>query len=163
MKLSYEYKLMAVYSIIFFSLIFFNKGYYENLWDFVKKVQLHRSHIDWQDLTQSQQETLQALKQDWNNLTEDKKIIFYVLSKRILQLDKRNITIFKDRIQKWSLLSPEERREVRDSYLASLEISQNVRIKAWNAYQELTPDEKQLLERQAFKKKSLVNSPSLPK
>lgn len=162
MKTSYEHKIIVIYCIIFFVIVIFAKGYHENIWTLVKTIQLHQSHPDWIGLTQDQQEVLQPLQEDWVDLTPDKRIIFLVLAKRILKLDQRNITIFKERIQNWSMLSPEERRVSRDNYLSSLEISQNDKIKTWKAYQELSPDERQLLERQAFQKKSLVNSPSLP-
>lgn len=112
-------------------------------------------------MTQDQQEVLQALKEDWVDLSPDKRIIFLVLAKRILKLDKRNITIFQEKIQQWSMLSSQERRVARDNYLSSLEISQNIKIRVWNSYNELSPDEKEFLERKAFKKRTLVNSPSL--
>ena len=155
-------KRIFIYGVIFLAILIVINSYQNNLLNFIKKTPLHSAKPDWLDLTKDQQIILLNLKEDWGDLTPDSRIIFLVLTDRILKLDKKNIAIFQQRIQNWSKLSPQERRLARANYLSSLEISQNNKITAWNAYQELSPDEKKLLERNSFQRKSLVNSPSMP-
>jgi hypothetical protein len=147
-------KKILLYCVLFFTILLGTHVFQEDLIHLIRiTFQSQKSHPVWLDLTQEQQDILLPIKEDWQNLTSSKRIVLFVLTKRILKLDKRNISIFQERVQGWYRLSLQETIKERDLYLDSLEISQNDKIQTWKTYQELTPDEKQLLERQAFQKK----------
>lgn len=68
----------------------------------------------------------------------------------------------RSRMGEWSKLSKSERRVARENYLKSINVAPEKKAEAWQAYQQLSPEEKKKLADEASRKKpSLVNSPSL--
>ena len=163
--IDYEKKII-IYAIIFVVILILTNIFQQELIHFLKTTQNIKSKPNifqpsWLDLSEKEQELLYPLKKDWTDIMPNNRIVLVLQTKRILKLDQRNIMIFKRRIQYFSKLQPQEKTVAIENYLKDFEISQNIKIKTWEWYLQLSPEEKAILEKQAFKKKSILGAPSL--
>jgi hypothetical protein len=95
----------------------------------------------------------------------DQRVKWIQLANRYDNLSDSEKERLKARMADWSKLPIQEKRIARNNYLETLSISNDRKLEAWEAYQQLSPEEKKQLAEQAQqrkqKKPSLVNSPSL--
>jgi hypothetical protein len=118
--------------------------------------------ITWSQLSGNQQKILSPLEADWDLLSSDRKQKWVQVATRFEKLPAAEQERLQSRMKEWAKLSSNERRIARDHYLQSLNISSEKKAEAWQAYQQLSPEEKKKLADEAVSKKpSLVNSPSL--
>jgi hypothetical protein len=120
---------------------------------------------NWSDLSTVQKEILSSLEEDWPNLTVDQRVKWIQLANRYDNLTNTEKDRLKSRMADWSKLPINEKRIARANYLNTLAISNDQKLEAWEAYQQLSAEEKKELAEHALSKKqkkpSLVNSPSL--
>lgn len=120
---------------------------------------------NWTDLSTAQKEILSSLEEDWPNLTVDQRVKWIQLANRYDNLTNTEKERLKSRMADWSKLPINEKRVARANYLNTLAISNDQKLEAWEAYQQLSAEEKKELAEHALSKKqkkpSLVNSPSL--
>jgi hypothetical protein len=120
---------------------------------------------NWPDLSTVQKEILSSLEDDWPNLTVDQRVKWIQLANRYDNLTNTEKERLKSRMADWSKLPINEKRIARANYLNTLAISNDQKLEAWEAYQQLSAEEKKELAEHALSKKqkkpSLVNSPSL--
>jgi hypothetical protein len=118
--------------------------------------------LSWGQLTANQKKILSPLEADWEQLTPDRKQKWTQVATRFEKLPAAEQERLQSRMGEWAKLSANERRIARDNYLQSLNISSEKKAEAWQAYQQLSAEEKKKLADEASQKKpSLVNSPSL--
>jgi len=119
----------------------------------------------WVSLSKPQKETLATLEEDWGTLSAEQKTKWIQLANKYEKLPQSDRDRLKSRMSDWAKLSVSERRVARANFIKSLEIPNDKKSEAWEAYQQLTPEEKKQLaeeaEKNKSKKPSLVNSPSL--
>ena len=119
----------------------------------------------WVSLSKPQKETLATLEEDWGTLSAEQKTKWIQLANKYEKLPQADRDRLKSRMSDWAKLSVSERRVARANFIKSLEIPNDKKSEAWEAYQQLTPEEKKQLaeeaEKNKSKKPSLVNSPSL--
>lgn len=116
----------------------------------------------WSQLSGNQQKILNPLEADWDLLSADRKQKWLQVATRFEKLPATEQERLQSRMKEWAKLSANERRIARDNYLQSLNISSEKKAEAWQAYQQLSAEEKKKLAEEAVSKKpSLVNSPSL--
>lgn len=121
---------------------------------------------NWNDLSTVQKKILITLENDWSTLSVEQRIKWIQLANRYDDLTESEKERLSSRMADWAKLSINKRRFARQNYLKSLSISNERKLEAWEAYQQLSPEEKQKLlekasEKSKQKKPSLVNSPSL--
>ena len=118
--------------------------------------------ISWNKLSAPQKEILGPLESDWDSLGGERKQKWLQVAAKFSKLPSNDQERLKSRMREWAKLSPNERRIARDNYLQSLNIPSEKKAEAWQAYQQLSPEErKKLADEAAQKKPSLINSPSL--
>jgi membrane protein involved in colicin uptake len=118
--------------------------------------------LSWGQLSANQKKILSPLEADWEQLSPDRKQKWTQVATRFEKLPAAEQERLQSRMAEWAKLSPNERRKARDNYLQSLNISSEKKAEAWQAYQQLSAEEKKKLADEANPKKpSLVNSPSL--
>lgn len=118
--------------------------------------------LSWGQLSADQKQILSPLEADWEQLSPDRKQKWTQVATRFEKLPAAEQERLQSRMAEWAKLSPNERRKARDNYLQSLNISSEKKAEAWQAYQQLSAEEKKKLADEANPKKpSLVNSPSL--
>ena len=120
----------------------------------------------WPSLSVSQKETLATLQEDWNTLSAEQRTKWVQLANRYEKLPEAERERLKSRMSDWAKLSTNDRRVARANFIKSLDIPNDKKSEAWEAYQQLTPEEKKQLadevaEKNKSKKPSLVNSPTL--
>jgi Protein of unknown function (DUF3106) len=120
----------------------------------------------WSTLNSAQKETLATLEQDWNTLSTEQKTKWIQLANKYEKLPQADRDRLKSRMSDWAKLSVNDRRIARANFIKSLEIPNDKKSEAWEAYQLLSPEEKKQLadeaaEKNKAKKRSLFNSPSL--
>jgi len=124
------------------------------------------NNTSWSSLSSPQKETLSTLQEDWSTLSVEQRSKWVQLANRYEKLPEADRERLKSRMSDWAKLSPTDRRVARANFIKSLDIPNDKKSEAWEAYQQLTPEEKKQLadeaaEKNKSKKPSLVNSPSL--
>ncbi len=116
----------------------------------------------WSSLTPDQKEILASLEEDWSSLSTEQKFKWTQVATKFEKYPPAYQERLKSRMLAWAKLSTNERRIARDNYLKSLNIPNEKKAEAWEAYQQLTPEEKKKLAEEAgSKKSSLIIAPSL--
>jgi len=120
---------------------------------------------NWSDLSTVQKEVLSSLEEDWSNLTVEQRVKWIQLANRFDNLTEAEKERLRARMADWSKLPSNEKRIARANFLKAQSVSNDQKLEAWEAYQQLTAEEKKELAENALSKKqkkpSLVNSPSL--
>lgn len=116
----------------------------------------------WAELGEIDRNILSPLEPDWETLSTDMKQKWVGVAKKYEKLPATEQERLRSRMSEWSKLSPNERRVARENYLKNMNVTPEKKAEAWQAYQQLSPEEKKKLADEASRKKpSLVNSPSL--
>jgi len=120
---------------------------------------------NWSDLSTVQKEILSSLEEDWPNLTVEQRVKWIQLANRYDNLTEAEKERLRARMADWSKLPSNEKRIARANFLKAQSVSNDQKLEAWEAYQQLSAEEKKELAENALSKKqkkpSLVNSPSL--
>ena len=106
----------------------------------------------WKDLTPSQQQSLKPLGANWANLDEAQKRKWLALSKNYQALPAPEQAKLHSRMTDWASLSPQQRIEARLNFAETKNLSSSDKNAKWQAYQALSPEEKQKLAAKAAPK-----------
>lgn len=104
----------------------------------------------WSQLTPSQQQTLAPLASNWNtSMSDPQKRKWLEISKNYAALTPQAQATLNSRMNEWAALNPQQRAQARLNFGKTLELSRQLtpeekKIK-WDAYQALSPEEKQNL------------------
>jgi hypothetical protein len=99
----------------------------------------------WQSLTAAQKVALQPLSTVWNSLTEAHKRKWLALSGNFAQLSEQDKVTMYGRMTEWASLSPKQREQARINFAQTKKLSPDDKQTKWQAYQALSPEEKQKL------------------
>ncbi len=112
----------------------------------------------WGELTPEQQQALLPLMSDWNGLSEPQKRKWLEISKNYRALTPAKKAKLNSRMSEWVALSPQQRAQARLNFGKTKELSRQLtpeeKKAKWNAYQALSPEEKQKLVAKANPKPS---------
>jgi Protein of unknown function (DUF3106) len=104
---------------------------------------------EWKDLSPSQQVALKPLAANWQTLNEAQKRKWLELSKNYASLPAPEQTKMHARMADWASLSPQQRAQARLNFAEHQVLTQGLtpeqRKAQWQAYQLLSPEEKQKL------------------
>ena len=102
----------------------------------------------WSELSTLQQQALKPLSKLWPTMTAAHKRKWLAVSQNFVQLsDQEQITI-QSRMQEWAALSPQQRSAARLNYAGAQQLPSEDKRAKWEAYQALSPEEKQKLAAQ---------------
>lgn len=104
----------------------------------------------WSQLTPSQQQALAPLAPTWNTgMSEPQKRKWLEISKNYSGLAPQAQATLNSRMKEWAALSPQERAQARLNFgkinETARELTPEEKKAKWEAYQALTPEEKQKL------------------
>ena len=104
----------------------------------------------WSQLTPSQQQALAPLASNWNtSMNEAQKRKWLEISKNHGALTPQAQATLNSRMIEWVALSPQQRAQARLNFGKTLELSRQLtpeeKKAKWEAYQALSPEEKQKL------------------
>ncbi|MDB5843761.1 MAG: putative transrane protein [Polaromonas sp.] len=113
----------------------------------------------WSQLTPAQQQALAPLASSWNTtMSEAQKRKWLEISKNYGTLAPQAQATLNSRMNEWVALSPQQRAQARLNFGKTLELSQELspeeKKAKWEAYQALSPEEKQKLAATASPKPS---------
>ena len=102
----------------------------------------------WSQLSTPQQQALKPLLKLWPTMTAAHKRKWLAVSQNFIQLsDQEQITI-QSRMQEWAALSPQQRSAARLNFAGAQQHPTEDKRAKWEAYQALSPEEKQKLAAQ---------------
>jgi ADP-heptose:LPS heptosyltransferase len=113
----------------------------------------------WADLTPDQQTALAPLQAEWSKINETQKRKWLELSKNFGKLQPDEQAKVHSRMKDWVALSPQQRAQARLNFSAAKTLSPEEKQKQWQAYQALSPADKQQLAAKA--KDNTPNSAAL--
>jgi hypothetical protein len=103
---------------------------------------------DWNDLSASQKQALSPLSQLWPSMTEAHKRKWLALSQNFAQLPEADKNTLQGRMREWAALTSQQRAQARLNFADAKQLPQDERRSKWEAYQALSPEEKQKLAAQ---------------
>jgi hypothetical protein len=103
------------------------------------------STIAWNSLSAPQQVALRPLQSDWNNLSDQQKRKWLSISANFPRMAVGEQTKLHERMAQWAALSPRQREVARLNYGEVQKMSPQQKNEKWEAYQALTPTDKQKL------------------
>lgn len=99
----------------------------------------------WNTLTPSQQLALKPLAANWANISTAQKRKWLEVSRNFPALPAAEQTKLHSRMAEWAALSPQQRTQARLNFAHANQLSPDEKKAKWQAYQALSPDEKQRL------------------
>lgn len=112
----------------------------------------------WGELSPEQQQALLPLMSDWGGLSEPQKHKWLAISKNYRALTPTEKAKLSSRMSEWVALSPQQRAQARLNFGKTKELSRQLtpeeKKAQWDAYQALSPEEKQKLVAKANPKPS---------
>lgn len=109
------------------------------------KAQITPSKPTWQDLTPAQQVSLMPLAASWNTLGEAHKRKWIAIAANYPALAPAEQAKLHSRMTEWVALSKQERAQARLNFAQSKQLTPTQKAATWQAYQALSPEEKQKL------------------
>ncbi len=102
----------------------------------------------WSDLSESQQQALGPLSEQWPTMNEPHKRKWLALSQNFAQLTADEQATLQGRMREWAALSPQKRAAARLNFAGVQKLPQEDKKAKWEAYQALSPEAKQKLAAQ---------------
>ena len=106
----------------------------------------------WQELTPAQQQSLKPLAANWATIGEAQKRKWLALSTNYPALPAAEQAKLHSRMTEWVALSAQQRVEARLNFAETKKLTRNEKAATWQAYQALSPEEKQKLAAKAAPK-----------
>jgi hypothetical protein len=103
----------------------------------------------WQDLTAPQQQALRPLGPKWHELSQDRKRKWLEVSKNFSALPASEQAKMHSRMNEWVSLSRHQRTQARINFAETQKLSPAEKSAHWQAYQDLSPEEKRKLAAKA--------------
>ena len=103
------------------------------------------SKPEWQDLTPVQKISLAPLAGNWNTLEEAHKRKWIAIAANYPALTQPEQTKLHNRMTEWVSLSQQQRALARLNFAKSKQLTPTEKTESWEAYQALSPEEKQKL------------------
>ena len=101
--------------------------------------------ITWSALTQEQKFSLGPLEKSWEGLSEGQKRKWIAIAKSYPHLGQPEQQKLHSRMVDWAALSPRDRELARLNFAQSKGIARSDRTANWEAYQALSPEERNKL------------------
>jgi len=109
---------------------------------------------NWVGLNAAQKTALAPLEKDWDKLDEFRKGKWLEVAARYPSLPAAEQTRLQERMHDWARLSPVERQRARVGFQVAQQVKPDERQAKWEAYQALSPEERQALAEKARKKQA---------
>lgn len=110
----------------------------------------------WSELTPLQQQALAPLASNWSTISAAQKRKWLEISKNYSSLLPEGQATLNSRMNEWVTLSPQQRAQARLNFGKTKELSRQLtaqeKNEQWQAYQALSPEEKQKLAAKASPK-----------
>jgi hypothetical protein len=106
----------------------------------------------WTELTPEQQLALTPLKKLWPDINQARKRKWLAISRNFHDLPEMEQQKLQDRMREWASMTEAERAQARLQYARAQTLSVDERRQRWEAYQALSPEERQKLAQHRHRK-----------
>ncbi len=103
----------------------------------------------WKDLTPAQRSALGPLERDWSGIDASRKQKWLEVANRYPSMPQAERDRITARMSEWVKLSPAERGQARLNFQNARQITPEERQERWQAYQSLSPEERNKLAERA--------------
>lgn len=103
----------------------------------------------WADLSPTQRQSLQPLAGTWNTLGDGHKRKWLAIAQNYANLGPAEQAKMHSRMAEWAALKPKDREQARLNFAEAKKVEPAKRAANWEAYQALSPEEKQKLASKA--------------
>lgn len=103
----------------------------------------------WQDLSASQRSALKPLERDWSGIDAARKQKWVEIANRYPSMPPAEQRRISERMTEWAKLSPTERGQARLNFQNARQLAPEERQERWQAYQELSPEQRKKLAARA--------------
>ena len=110
------------------------------------------SGADWKSLTDAERQTLAPLASKWESMSEPHRRKWIKIASTMPSMDATERDKLKQRMAEWAKLSRNERELARLNFAQSKVAGKSDRQASWEAYQALSPEERQRLAEKAPRK-----------
>jgi hypothetical protein len=107
------------------------------------------SSLDWASLTPQQHLSLKPLDASWKSLSDAQKRKWLSMSASYPQMNPADQLKLHARMAQWAALSSRQREQARLNFAEVQKVSPDQKNEKWQAYQALSPEEKQKLAKSA--------------
>ncbi|MDY0747022.1 DUF3106 domain-containing protein [Paucibacter sp. R3-3] len=114
----------------------------------------------WKNLALYQKWALAPLERDWDGLDPARRSKWLEIAQRFPTLPPEEQNRMHERMRAWARLSPAERQQARLGYQVAQQIRADERRAKWEAYQALTPEQREELAEKARRKQRAPKSGS---
>lgn len=106
----------------------------------------------WTSLDSAQQKALAPLAKSWDSLSEGQKRKWISIARTYRELPAADQEKMHSRMVEWAALTPKDRELARLNFAQTKDVAKTDRASTWEAYQALSPEEKQKLASSAASK-----------
>ena len=99
----------------------------------------------WAELTKAQQQALQPLNDRWSEISEPQRRKWIALSQNFDRLSPDEREKLHSRMTDWASLSVQQRNQARLNFAATNKLAPDDKKAQWEAYQALSPEEREKL------------------
>jgi len=103
----------------------------------------------WNSLTPAQKQVLAALQKDWSSIEPSRRQKWLEVAARYPQMPAGERDRLKDRMAEWARMTPAQRTAARQQFQEVQRVPDEERQSRWQAYQSLTPEEREALTQRA--------------
>jgi len=101
--------------------------------------------LEWKELTAEQRLALSPLADEWSRISEAQRRKWIAVTRQYGNLSQQDRATLQSRMKEWVAMSPKERAEARLNFAEAKKLSPEDRKAKWDAYQSLTPQERERL------------------
>jgi hypothetical protein len=105
--------------------------------------------VRWADMKPAQQSTLKPLERDWAAISSPQKQKWLELSTRFPTMTPAEQGRVQERMSEWARMTPQQRGQARLNFQEAKQLPTEDRQARWDAYQALSPEQKQRLAARA--------------
>ena len=99
----------------------------------------------WAELPAAQQQILSPLASSWGQFTTERKRKWIAVAKTYPSMTPQEQEKLQARMAQWAALKPSEREQARWNFAETQKLSPAARAAQWEAYQALSPEEREKL------------------
>ncbi|CAB3685866.1 DUF3106 domain-containing protein [Trinickia soli] len=114
--------------------------------------------LSWAHLSAAQHEALAPFAAEWDTFGEERKRKWIKIAARFAKMSPEAQKRLHERMAQWVGMTPDQRRVARENYQVSKALPPQARQKAWQAYQQLSPEQKAKLAALERKRRPTVVS-----
>ena len=114
--------------------------------------------LSWAHLSAAQHAALAPFAAEWDGFSDERKRKWIRFAARFAKMSPEAKKRLQEHMTEWSRMTPEQRRVARENYQVSKALPREARQNAWQAYQQLSPEQKAKLAAIGRKRRPTVVS-----